>query len=304
MLNDEVVVLVGGDVLDVVARIAGRDAKGHAVLSHEVHGANNLVERAVTAATVVGGLEALERHREHDVAQALAVVAELLVDERAVGEEAKDAVVVLLGKADDVLLAHQGLTAGHHEEVRAQRLGLGDQAIHVIEGEVEGVAVVGGPAADAVLVAGTRGVEDDDPGHVALVLLGRLGSLAQAAEGGLVGAVQDGGLQDVGVNAVPHQLDEEVLPLGTRVECLAQGVCHVGRGVGEELAAHVQELVDGLLGVIAPDALDGLVDCDAKRLALSCVRDFRLHGCSFRPVAVVELPSTDFSHLCMDGQIF
>ena len=186
VLNDEVVVLVGGDVLDVVARIAGRDAKGHAVLSHEVHGANNLVERAVTAATVVGGLEALERHREHDVAQALAVVAELLVDERAVGEEAKDAVVVLLGKADDVLLAH---TRGSPPVIMKKCVPSALASVtrswsHVIEGEVEGVAVVGGPAADAVLVAGTRGVEDDDPGHVALVLLGRLGSLAQAAEGG------------------------------------------------------------------------------------------------------------------------
>jgi hypothetical protein len=247
---------------------------------------------------------ALERDGEHDVAHALDVLAELLVHQAGVGEDVELAVVVLLGKAEDVRLAHERLAAGEHEEVGAQGLGLGDEAVHLVVGQVEGVAVVGRPAAHAVLVAGARGVKEDDPGHVALVLL-RVGrGLAQAAERGLVAAVEDGGLEDVGVNAVPHQLDEEVLPLGTRIECLAQGVCHVWRGVGEELAAHVQELVDGLLGVIAPDALDGLVDCDAKRLALSCVRDFRLHGCSFRPVAVVELPSTDFSHLCMDGQIF
>jgi hypothetical protein len=54
----------------------------------------------------------------------LTVVAELLVDERRVGEDVEEAVVVLLGKAEDVLLAHQGLAAGHHEEVRAELLGL------------------------------------------------------------------------------------------------------------------------------------------------------------------------------------
>ena len=136
-----------------------------------------------------------------------------------------------------------------------------------------------------MLVAGAGGVEDDDPGHVALVLLGRLSGLAQAAERGLVGAIQNGGLEDVGVDAVPHQLDEEVLPLGARVEGAAQRVGHVGRGVGEKLAAHVQELVDGLLRMITPDTLDCLVDDNTESLSLGCVCDFRLHNRSFRPVA-------------------
>ena len=110
--------------------------------------------------------------------------------------------MVCLGELEDVRLADEGLAAGEHEQVRTQGLGLGHELVHLVIGEVEAVAVLGSPAADAVLVAGGRGVKEDDPGHVALILDRVLGGVAKAAERRLIAAGEDRGAQDVGVGLV------------------------------------------------------------------------------------------------------
>ena len=183
----------------------------------KVHGTHDLVVGALATAGVVGVLVALEGDGEHDVAQALDLVAERLVDERRVGEDVEEAVVVLLGEAQNVLLAHQGLAAGHHVEVAAKLGALRDDLVALLVREVLPLLVVGRPAANAVLVAGAGGVEDDDPGHVALVLVGVGRGVAQAAEGSLVATVENDGLEHVRVSLV-DDAPEELLPLGSGVE--------------------------------------------------------------------------------------
>ena len=181
-----------------------------------------------------------------------------------------------LGQAHDVLLADEGLATGEHVEMAAQLGALGHQAVHLLVGEVELVAVVGGPAAHAVLVAGARRVKQDDPGHVALVLLGAGGGVAQATEGGLVGTVQDGRLEHVVIGVV-DDVPEELLPLGARVQAVANAANGAGGGVLQQVAGHVQELVEVLLAVRAAGRLDDLVKRQAKRRALRLVGNLGLH---------------------------
>ena len=181
-----------------------------------------------------------------------------------------------LGEADDVLLADEGLAASQHVEVAAELGALGHETVHVLIGEVEHVAVVGGPATHAVLVAGARGVKEDDPGHVALVLLGVGGRVAQAAEGGLVAAVQDGRLEHVVVGVV-DDVPEELLPLGARVQAVADAADGAGRGVLEQVARHVEQLLEVLLAVGAAGRLDDLIESEAECGALGLVGDLGLH---------------------------
>ena len=137
LLDEHVVVLVRGDSLDVRAGVRRGDAKRDAVGLHEVERGHDLVVVALAAAAVVRLLRALERDGEQHVAQALAIVADLLVDEGAVGIEAEERVVVLLGQLHDVLPAHHGLAAGHEEPVAAKVVGLLHERVHLVEREVE-----------------------------------------------------------------------------------------------------------------------------------------------------------------------
>ena len=277
LLDDEVVVLIGSDRLDVVPCVGRGDAEGKAVLAHEVHGSHDLVEAAIATAAVVGILEALEGEREYDVAEALDVVADLLGHERAVREEAEDAVIVLLCELCDILPADHRLAACHHEEVAAKLLCLGDDLVHIVEGKVQRLRVVSSPAADAMHVAGARRIEDDDPGHIALILLGRLRRLAQTAECCLIGAIERGGLEDVRIETVGKP-DQEVFPLGAWIESLPERNCHIRCGVGKKLHAHIEELLDSLLGVVALDALYCRIEGKAECLALCSMCQLRLHG--------------------------
>ena len=159
----------------------------------------------------------------------------------------------------------------------AQLGALGDQTIHLLIREVQAVAVVGGPATDAMLVAGARGVEQDDPRNVALLLLCVLGRVAKAAESGLIATGEDGGLEHVVIGVV-DDVPEILLPLRAGIQAVAQAAGYAGRGVLKQLTGHVNELVEILLAVMTTGGLDDLVEGDAKRLALGCVGNLGLHG--------------------------
>ena len=276
LLDDLVEVLVGAYHLGVRAGIGRGGTVEQAVFVHEVESGHDLLVGAVAAAAVVGVLGALERDAEDDVAHALDVIAERLVDEGGVGKYVEETVVVCLGELDDVALTHERLAAGEHVQVAAELGALGDQAVHVLVGKVQAVAVVGGPAAHAVLVAGARRVEEDDPRNVALLLLGVGGGVAQAAEGRLVAAVQDGGLEHVVVGVV-DDVPEELLPLGARVQAVADAADGAGSRVLEQLAGHVEQLVEVLLAVGAGRGLDYLVKRNAECLTFRSMCDLGLH---------------------------
>ena len=276
LVDDHVKVLVGADGFHIVARVCNGDAVDQAMRAQLVQRVHNLVERTVAAAAVVGILEAFQGDGERDVAQLADLLAELVVDQACVREDVEHAVVVDLCQFQDVLLANQRFAAGEHEHMRAQALGLVQHLVHLVIGQVQGILVVGGPAAHAMLVAGARGVEQNDPGYVALVLLGIDGGFAQAAERRFIAAVQNQRLQDVGIDFV-NQLEQELFPLGARMQACAQAARHTGGGVFQQLAGQVDELVDALFALASGRSMDDRVQCHAEGFTLCRVCDFRLH---------------------------
>ena len=117
---------------------------------------------------------------------------------------------MLFAQPDQVGLADQRLAARQHIEVDAQLLALGDDLIHICKAEVVLVAVLPGPAAHAVHVAGRGGVKQDQPGDVALVLDAVLPDGLGAPEKRLVPQVESRGAGHVGVGLVQHAVDELV----------------------------------------------------------------------------------------------
>lgn len=78
---------------------------------------------------------------------------------------------MLGSQLEQIVLAAHRLAAGAHIPVDAQLFTLGNQLVHFLIGQVQAVAVLGSPAALAMQVAGGGGVKQQDPRHVAIILL-------------------------------------------------------------------------------------------------------------------------------------
>ena len=81
------------------------------VFAHEVHRGERLFKMSRAAAAVIGVLKALDADRDDEVAHALELVAEGLVDERAVREGVESDVAVLFAQAEYVRFAQERCAA-------------------------------------------------------------------------------------------------------------------------------------------------------------------------------------------------
>ena len=216
--DEQIKELVARDDPVVLTRVADGHAERNAVFVHEVHRGERLFKMSRAAAAVVGVLKALDADRDDEVAHALELVAERLVDERAVGESVEGDVAVLFAQAEDVRLAHERLAAGEETGVGAERCALGQHAVHLLEGQVLLVAVLRRPAARAAHIAGARRVHEDDPRDIAVILLGVCPCLLEAAEAALVGGGRQEGPEKIRV-ALAQQTLGIVRPLAVRVVC-------------------------------------------------------------------------------------
>mgnify|MGYP000382244779 FL=1 len=130
---------------------------------------------------------------------------------------------MLLGQLEDISLTHQRLAAGQHVQVHAQLLALGNDLVHILKAEVILVTVFTGPAAHAVHIAGGSGIEQDQPGDVALILHAVLADGLGAAEESLVAQIQRHSAGHVGVGLIQHTVDE----LGPLAVGVGQGLSGV-----------------------------------------------------------------------------
>ena len=160
-----------GNIGVVFAGVAGGNAEGQLVFLQQPHGIGNLLVYTFAATTIVGILEALQRNGGHKVLHPQHLPAEVLVDQRAVGEGQKFAVRVHLAQLDQISLAYQRLAAGVDVEIGAHFLALTDDGIDGLQTQVQVVAVLGSPAAGTMQVAGRGGVQQDRPRHIAAFLL-------------------------------------------------------------------------------------------------------------------------------------
>ena len=262
--------VVAGHGLEVGTGVADGSAKQNAILLEQVHGVHDSVIVAVAAAGVVGGGSALNGQHERNVAQTDHLFAERLINEGGVGVDGKLHIIVLLGQLEDIRLADQRLAARQHIEVDAQLLALGDDLIHICKAEVVLVAVLPGPAAHAVHVAGRGGVKQDQPGDVALVLDAVLPDGLGAPEKRLVPQVESRGAGHVGVGLVQHAVDE-LGPLAVRVAQHQTGMVIglLAEAVTIELLCKIDHLNHGFLAVfmdMGKRYIDQLSRCGALHL--------------------------------------
>ncbi len=255
------------DDVDVLAGVTGRDAEGELVLAQQAHGHFGLVEGTFAAARVRGFFGAFHGDDGNEVLHTQQFVAKSLVDERSVGEAKEFAVVVLVADGHKVLLAHQRFAAGVDVHVATEFLALADDRIDLIEAQVELVAVFAGPAADAVLVAGAGGIEQDGPRDVALVFLAHLDLLFPSQKGTVHDEVVEGGLDDLVVDVVPEAADHLVPVVVGVVENAAELVslafhhvarCHLVHKIhdfGEVGLGVLFEVIEDFVQTIALDGV-------------------------------------------------
>lgn len=182
----------------------------------QIHGGLHLGVGTLASTSVGGGLIALGRDCRDEVLDADHLLAELLVDERGVGEAQERAIRMGLAEPDEVVLSHQRLTARVDVDVNTEFLALADDGVDLVVAQVELVAILRRPATRAVQVASARGIEQDGPGDVAAVLLAHLFLYAPRYE---VGLDQDGlyhGVADLGVEVHDphHELVHVVVGIG------------------------------------------------------------------------------------------
>ena len=206
---------------------------------------------AFAAAGIVGLRGALDGQHKGDIAQTPHLFTEGLVDEGGVGVDGKLHIVVLFRQLEHILLAHQRLAAGQHIQVHAQFLALRDDLVHILKAEVVLVAVLACPAAHAVHIAGRGGVEQNQPGDVALVLDAVLANGLGAAEEGFVAQIQRGGARHMGVGLVQHAVNEfRPLAVGVGQHLFGVLVGLIAEAAAVELLCNIYQLVHRLFTVL------------------------------------------------------
>ena len=256
-VDEPVEVRVGGHGVRVVVGVADGHAEGQPVAREKIHGRVHLGVGARAAPPVGGRFVALGGDGRHEVLHADHLLAELLVDERGVREAQKRAVRMGLAQPNEIALAHEGLAASIDVHVHAEFLALADDGVDLVVGEVQGVPVLGGPAAGAVEVAGARRIQQDGPGDVALMALAHLLLLAPGEEV----RVHDEGLQQIGphLGVQVHDAHDELVHIRLVLDGVREGGAllgeQAGRSEGVDFAHDVRHVV---LGVVA-QIIDELV---------------------------------------------
>ncbi len=212
------------DGIHVGAGVAGGDAEGQAALLQNLHGANDLLVHAVAPAAIGGLLEALQGDGRHKVLDPQHIIGKLLVDQGAVGEAQECAVVVLLAQANEILLPHHRLAAGVNVQIYAQLLALLNDIVDLVKGQVQLVAVLGGPAAGTVQVTGRGGVQQNGPGAVAAIFFPYLLLALPAHQVGVDKEVDENGFQHLVVHVFCHVHNQLIPVAGGVVDHLANDI--------------------------------------------------------------------------------
>ena len=240
------------------------------MLLQQLHGMHDLLKITAATATVVGLGEALQADGGDKVLYPQHLLAEGLVDEGAVGEGEELTVTVLLAQLQDIGLTNQRLTAGEDVHIGAQLLALGDDGVQLLEGQVQPVAVLGRPAAGAVHIAGAGGVQQDGPGHVAVLSPGNLLLSGTALQAGIDDEVAEKRLPHTGIQGI--DLHDQVIPVVFLLDGLPEGLAlgHIPI-LGNQLIHQIHDLGDIGLGVLLQIG-KGLGDscADGRALGFFC----------------------------------
>ena len=123
---------------------------------------------------------------------------------------------MLAHQTQDIILADHRFTTRHEIQVSAELLALGDDLVHVLEGQVVLMAVGAGPAALAMHVAGGGRVKQDQPRDIAVIFLSVLADHFCTAEKRLIAKVEKGHLRKIRIDFINHAVDK-FSPAGIRI---------------------------------------------------------------------------------------
>ena len=202
LTDEHVNEVIGGDCFNVLPGIAYGCTIDDTIFMEQVHGMHHFVKVALTTAAVVYFSPAFNGDGEGQVPNFTDLPAEIVINESTIGKCMELAVRMGLAELQDIRFSYERFPAGHHVEMDAQCFTLGDNLIHHIVGQVQGVAVLSGPASDAVAVTGTGWIKKDDPGNIDTILLPVFPPFLITIEGSLEAQVHDCGLDDVGIQGI------------------------------------------------------------------------------------------------------
>ena len=168
---------------------------------------------------------------------------------------------MLFADLDKVVFANERLTTGVDVDVRAECFALRDDRVDVFIREILLIAVLGCPAARAMQVAGARGVEQDSPRNVALVLFAVIFLLRPSEQV----AVDNKRLEQFGshLGIETENAHDQVIPIAATLddvgECLA---LHGKYAIGDQFVHEVHDFSDIVLRIVV-EIIDELVECYA-----------------------------------------
>ncbi len=295
LLLQKVEEVIARNRLDVRAGVADGGTEDNAVLLQKIHRLHDGSVVALAAARIIGIRRSFDGEHEGDVAELSDSLAHCIGDQRGVGIQTEEAVIVLLGEPEDIVHADGRLAAGHHVQIYAELLALGDDLVHILEGKVCLVAVGAGPAADAVHVAGHGGIEEDQPRDVAAVLLTVCTDGLGAAKECLIAEVQEQHLRIVRIGLVDDAVDVLEPAVVGILDGSADSVELLSAcSLSIELPCKINNLKIGLGAVVR--VLDGFkksVDQNGHRLTLcrmGQILNFSCHNFLLNFVSVRYLP--------------
>ena len=270
--NEQIQKFVARNDLIVFARVADGYAEGNAVAAHQVHRGKRLLEVPVAAPAVVCVFKALDAHRDEEVAHTEHFLAEFVVNQRAVGKGVEGNIAVLFAEPDNILLAHERLSAGKQACMRAELFALGQNAVHFLECEALLVTVFCRPAAGAAHVARGGRVHQNQPRDVDIILCRRLLRHMVAADAAFIDGVGQERFENVRV-VVANQALGIMRPFAVRVVCNhAKRLERVlAPHVAVELFHHVHKVGGNLRRVLRLPFFDEVVENCLKRLSFGGV---------------------------------
>ena len=127
-----------------------------------------------------------------------------------------------LTQLDEVCLPHQRLAAGVDIHVGPKFFALTDDGVDSLQAEIELVSILSRPAAGTVHIAGGGGVQQNGPGHIAVLPLFDLFLGGAALQAGVKQKVLEKGAAYAGIQLVDPQ--DQLVPIVLFLNGLADGV--------------------------------------------------------------------------------
>ena len=204
--------------------------------------------RAGTAARIGGFFGAFCANGGHEVLHAQDVLAEFFIDKRCVGEAQKRAVGMRFAQADKVLFAYHRLAARVDVNVSAQLNALVDNGVNIFVRQIQAVAVIGGPAAGAMKVAGAGGIKQNGPGDVALMLLAHFFLLRPCHQVAIDNEVLQELVAELGIQV--EDLHDQFIPVVLFGNNFLEGFALGGEDIcGCNFVQHVHDVADVFLRI-------------------------------------------------------